>query len=46
MDPTVLMTLEEKVKPWPNMADSDIASAIFGDHGFTPDVEGHPAVTR
>jgi phage protein D len=39
MDPTVLMTLEEKVKPWPNMADSDIASAIFGDHGFTPDVE-------
>ena len=39
MDPTVLMTLEEKVKPWPNMADSDIASSIFGDHGFTPDVE-------
>jgi phage protein D len=39
MDPTVLMTLEEKIKPWPNMADSDIASAIFGDHGFTPDVE-------
>src|SRR5215218_548642 len=39
MDPTVLMTLEERVKPWPNMADSDIASAIFGDHGFTPDVE-------
>jgi len=39
MDPTVLMTLEEKIKPWPNMADSDIASAIFGDSGFTPDVE-------
>jgi phage protein D len=39
MDPTVLMTLEEKVKPWPNMADSDIATSIFGDHGFTPDVE-------
>lgn len=39
MDPTVLMALEEKIKPWPNMADSDIASAIFGDHGFTPDVE-------
>jgi phage protein D len=39
MDPTVLMTLEERIKPWPNMADSDIASAIFGDHGFSPDVE-------
>jgi hypothetical protein len=39
MDPTVLMNLEEKVKAWPNMADSDIASAIFGDYGFTADVE-------
>ena len=29
MDPTVLMSLEEKVKPWPNMADSDVASTIF-----------------
>ena len=29
MDPTVLMNLEEKVKPWPNMADSDVANAIF-----------------
>jgi phage protein D len=40
MDPTVLMTLEERIKPWPNTADSDIASAIFGDYGFSPDVEG------
>lgn len=39
MDPTVLLHLEEKVKPWPNMADSDIASAIFGDHGLRADVE-------
>jgi len=41
MDPTVLMHLEEKVKPWPNMADSDVASAIFSDgaYGFTPVVD-------
>src|SRR5213076_2562809 len=31
MDPTVLMHLEEKVKAWPNMMDSDVASAIFSD---------------
>ena len=23
------MSLEEKVKPWPNMADSDVANSIF-----------------
>jgi phage protein D len=41
MDPTVLMHLEEKVKAWPNMADSDVASAIFSDraYGFTPVVD-------
>jgi len=41
MDSTVLMHLEEKVKAWPNMADSDVATAIFGDaaYGFTPVVE-------
>ncbi len=41
MDPTVLMNLEEKIKPWPNMADSDIATAIFTDpeYGFTPVVK-------
>ena len=41
MDPTVLMHLEEKVKAWPNMMDSDVASAIFSDaaYGFTPVVE-------
>ena len=41
MDPTVLMHLEEKVKQWPNMMDSDVASAIFSaaDYGFTPVVE-------
>jgi phage protein D len=41
MDPTVLMHLEEKVKAWPNMSDSDVANAIFGDNAydFTPVVD-------
>lgn len=39
MDPTVLMNLEEKVKAWPNMSDSSIATAIFAEHGLRPDVE-------
>ncbi len=39
MDATVLMNLEEKVRPWPDMADSDIASAIFSEHGLKPQVE-------
>jgi phage protein D len=41
MDPTVLMHLEEKVKTWPNMMDSDVASAIFSDgaYRFTPVVD-------
>lgn len=39
MDATVLMNLEEKVAAWPNMGDSDIATAIFGQYGFIPDVE-------
>jgi phage protein D len=41
MDPTVLMHLDEKVRPWPNMTDSDVASSIFsdGDYRFTPVVE-------
>ena len=41
MDPTVLMHLEEKVKSWPNMKDSDAASSIFSDsaYGFSPVVE-------
>ncbi|MCC7174000.1 MAG: hypothetical protein IT159_02295 [Bryobacterales bacterium] len=44
MDPTVLMNLEEKIKPWPDMADSSIATAIFSDYGFTPQVrDSQPA---
>ena len=40
MDPSVMMNLEEKVRAWPDMADSDIATTIFGEHGALPDVEG------
>src|SRR5262245_11419035 len=34
MDPTVLMNLQERVRPWPNMADSEVASAIFRDPAY------------
>ena len=33
MDTSVLMSLEEKIASWPNMADSDIAQQILGDYG-------------
>jgi phage protein D len=39
MDSTVLMNLEEKVRSWPNMADSDIASKIFSEHNLAPQVD-------
>jgi phage protein D len=41
MDPSVLMTLDERVKSWPNMADSDVANSIFSgaDYRFTPIVD-------
>lgn len=39
MDGTVLLSLEEKVRPWPDQADSAIASAIFAELGFSPVVE-------
>jgi len=38
LDPSVLMTLEEKVRPWPDTSDADVARAVFGDHGFAEDV--------
>ncbi len=39
MDGTVKLSLEEKVRAWPDMSDSAIAQSIFGDHGLTPDVQ-------
>lgn len=39
MDATLLMNLEEKITAWPNMADSVIATSIFGQHTLAPKVE-------
>ncbi len=39
MDPTGRMNLDEKVRPWPNMADSVIATVIFGEYGFEAEVK-------
>jgi hypothetical protein len=39
MDGTALLSLEEKVRAWPDQADSAIASAIFSELGFSPVVE-------
>ena len=39
MDPSVMMNLEEKIRPWPDMADGDIATTIFGEHDFSAKVE-------
>ena len=33
------MNLEEKVTPWPNLPDSAIATAIFGQHAIVPQVD-------
>ena len=30
------MNLEEKVKEWVDVTDSDVANSIFGDYGFQP----------
>ena len=35
MDTSVLMSLEEKIATWPNMADSDIVQQILGGYGVT-----------
>lgn len=39
MDPSCLMSLEEKVKVWPNMSDSDIAGQIFAEYNLIPEVD-------
>jgi phage protein D len=39
MDATCLMALEEKVKDWPNMSDSDIASQILSTYSLAPQVD-------
>ena len=39
LDATVLMNLQEKVKPWPNLPDSAIATAIFAQYAIVPMVQ-------
>ncbi|HEY2637210.1 MAG TPA: hypothetical protein VGI54_07480, partial [Solirubrobacteraceae bacterium] len=39
MDATFLMNMTEKVMPWPNMPDTVIASAIFGQNTLIPQVD-------
>jgi hypothetical protein len=39
MDATMLMNLQEKVMPWPNLPDAAIATAIFGQYGVVPKVQ-------
>ena len=46
MDATVLLSLEEKVRDWPDQADSAIATSIFNDHGLTPQVRDSQPVRR
>jgi hypothetical protein len=36
MDITLMMNLEEKVQPWPNLPDTAIAAAIFGQYAVVP----------
>lgn len=44
MDATYSMNLQEKVNPWPNLPDSAIAAAIFGQHAIVPRVDPSPPV--
>jgi phage protein D len=39
LDTSVLMSLEEKVVAWPNLADSDIVTQILGGYHVTPQVD-------
>ena len=44
MDTTVLMSLEEKVATWPNMADSDIVQQIVSNYGLQVQADSTPTV--
>jgi phage protein D len=39
LDATLLMNLQEKVMPWPNLPDGAIAAAIFGQYALLPIVQ-------
>jgi hypothetical protein len=47
MDVTYVMNLQEKVMPWPNLPDSGIAAAIFGQYAVIPEVQPtSPVITE
>jgi phage protein D len=39
LDATLLMSFDERVRAWPNLADSAIATAIFGEYFVVPAVQ-------
>ena len=39
LDGSSIMSLEEKIKDWPNKSDSDIAREIFQSYGLAPQVD-------
>jgi len=39
MDRTALLNLKEQARPWPDMADSDIAATIFGEYELDTEIE-------
>jgi phage protein D len=41
-DASMLMNREEKVRPFLDMSDSDAATQIFNEYGFTPQVDASP----
>jgi phage protein D len=47
MDASYSMNLEEKVTSWPNLPDSAIAAAIFGQHTIVPEIDStSPVLTE
>jgi phage protein D len=46
MDETIRMNLEEKIRAWPNMADSTIATTLFDEYGLVPVVESTQPVRQ
>jgi len=46
LDATLLMNLEEKIRPWPNLSDSDIAQQIFADYPLQAQVSATPGSLR
>lgn len=44
MDTSVLLSLEEKIATWPNLADSDIVQQIVGNYGVAVQADETPTV--